>query len=371
MEDDFLKDDLESLLANVPAQHVLMDEFSFIKDNAFLQEAQENGLWSETGDYRHSPITIFVPLTHKHQPACNFKSIWNRHVAPGLIPIKKGEEREFVSLSRLHFMIYASNRDDLESGAASDRGVASDSARDSDLNFQRREEKACILVGGVCLGDVYNLLRRGCLIHTLRGAGLSDLRPSRGETFNIRTFYLKGETIDLRFNSLGLEGEQFGKYSLCLRFSTPNMSEIEREKIFAWKGDNTLSSIAVPDEAGRYLFRFGILENVSGRSIVHQIFPRHIEVVENANGAEHPIIHSINPRDGCKGDELWILGACFAVDGSCKVMIGNQGAIIFHIDESGKFLKCIIPPGKGKLPVWIFNGNVYTRFDYFSYRELV
>ena len=53
----------------------------------------------------------------------------------------------------------------------------------------------------------------------------------------------------------------------------------------------------------------------------------------------------------------------------CNVMIGNQGAIIFHIDPNGELIKCMIPPGKGRLPVWICNSNVYTRFDYFSYSD--
>ncbi len=305
----------------------------------FLVAADSLKLWDKTLDYAQHPITIFVPEKYAGGEV-SFHELWNRHVVRGIVKVGSDGVQQLTTLAKIAYALYP-RKDDATT-----------------------TKEHCI--GGVPVGSLWNVLYRGCMFHSLDASAMPDLRPVAGCVSNLRIAYIAGEVIELLYMASGIdpahEGSNFTLFVTITKADRVPLAVIQK---MPWHGNGTPCNIVVPkvDVQTNAMVWISLYDNNLRHPIITMSLHWYIVIQPNPTLQSNPLISDINPRVGVANTELWILGSGFSEQPS--IAFDHQTSQV--IRSTSTLIRCFIPPGKGKVTVWVANGPVYTRFDSFTY----
>lgn len=335
---------LDDLLDEVAREISHEGDTRIIEDSDFLRDAEACGVWNPFSSMEDDALTVFIPENYQSGQVCQqtFPMFWRRHVVHGRIHLT-GAVQQLRTLARLVVAVYP--RSDEQGGSE-------------------------YAVGGVRLGTFTNLEYGGCVFHSIASDKMPELRPITGDVAKIRTCYLAGEELELHFAEERVKGRGTD-YALSVAMTTANGSKICADQETPWHCSGTVCRVVIPDVAsciheGHMWFQ--LRDNRVKHPVLSMMVPRHFVFVPNVLMYSNPRIISINPKSGRKGEELWIKGEGFS-SMDVRVIIGTKPAII--LCSSPTLIQCRIPDGCSRElnSVWVANGNVYTRFDWFKYED--
>ena len=327
------------------ADIALTDEETLLQSQ-FMCDAVARGLFNPTIDSQ-TAYTIFVPLNDWYVPPVNFDEMWNRHRIKGHKPV--GKETVNLQLATLANIVYALFHDGVT--PASGNG-----------------HRSGYVVGGASIEAFWNLRFGGCIFHGISAPTLPDIRPSRGMTGTLKTCYLSGEEIYLRFETSHIGTEARNQLTLVTSITRDDRTNIVAPQRTAWIGQGTECRIVIPTvprELPRVMLWFGLIDNDLKFPLVTTTLPWFIDIVPNVEMQPNLTITAIVPRTGAVDEEMWIRGHTFEPT-TVRVMVGDCVAQVLYSDAT--LIRCVIPPGTGKNMVWVANGNVIDCFDGFQYR---
>ena len=316
---------------------------SILSGCPFLVDAEAAGLWHNTTRYKPGEsLTVLVPEGYAVGDAGeHFEELWRRHVVRGTVRVGSDSVQQLTTLSNLVVAVYP----------------AAGTALDGDATHA---------IAGVPIGSFINVQHNGCMFHAVAGSELADLRPLPGQTATLRTCYLAGEQVELAFRSANLK-EEDQHFTLIVSITHPDRTPIAANQKMPWHGNGTLCRILIPDVSTRVtnaMLWFSLYDIHLRHPILSMVFPWYLVLVPNIHMHPNPRITDISRKRGKANQELWIRGSGFsAVD--IRVTIGSNAAQVFQCEPN--LIQCYIPSGSGKHPVWVANGNVYTRYDSFAY----
>jgi hypothetical protein len=315
-----------------------------LASHPFLQAAAAAGLFGPDV----AGFTIFLPCAYGatikrvEVDRDALEEAWNHHVARGVVRIGRSGIVQVSTLSTLIVSVYATGEGD-------------------------------VLAAGVPLCPVaMNTMLHGCCIHPLKAPSLPCLRPIPTVVQAMRCMYLAGEAIDVTFEGLGTETpEDSGSLYLTSSFHARD-ERPDVQTCTSWVGNGTNVEVHLPSVATRtQLFLVFQLHDASDdMPVLAMPWPIALDVAPNAEMRPSFVITAVVPSRGSKGDELVILGRNFSPT-DVRVCIGPKEsakvACVFHSSDS--LIRCLVPEGIGRQPVWVMNGNVYARYDFFQFLE--
>lgn len=314
-------------------------------DSDFIKEAISKNLFSPTV-YSDQSFTVFVPLNGAYVGSPLFEEMWNRHRVPGHKTIgREIANQQLASCANLVYSLF----------------------HDGETPQHGSDGKSGFLIGGASIETFWNLRYMGLLFHGIRAESLPDIRPSPGVMSTLKTCYLSGEEIDVRFETSHLSSEQT-ELTLVTSLTTADRSNITSPQRTAWVGAGTACRLIVPNvtkEINRAMLWFALVDNDLKFPLVTTTLAWFLDIVPNVEMQPNVSISDINPRVGAANEQLWIDGHQFH-PATARVMVGEQNAQILFCNAT--LIKCIVPAGTGKNLVWVANGNVVACFDGFQYR---
>lgn len=309
----------------------------------FLSDAESEGFWSSTSKCSGSnSLTIFVPEGYRSGDATDhFDEFWRRHAVRGTVRIAGDSVQQLTTLSNLVIAVYPA------------AGTALDG-------------EATHAVAGASIGSFSNIQYNGCIFHAIAAPELPDLRPAVGQVGTLKICYLAGEHIEVLFSSANIKDED-QHFTLIVSITYPDRSPIAANQKMPWQGNGTLCRVLVPDvstNVSNAMVWFSLYDVHLRHPVMSLAFPWYLVLRPNVHMHPNPQIIDISRKRGKSNQELWIRGSGFsAID--VRVTIGAQAAQVVQCEPT--LIMCYIPTGTGKHPVWVANGNVYTRYDSFTY----
>ena len=320
------------------------DTGAFLDAFAFLSDATSHGFWDSKQQHPTS-LTIFVPENYVSNTDGCFDELWYRHAVKGLVRVGGEGVQQLTTLSKLVMGLYPT--------------ASSSLVAHTDVTHA---------IGGVLIGSFRNIEFLGCIFHGIAASCISDLVPISGEVSSLRTCYLAGETINLRFKSAGIsaENDMDNGYTLIASVTKPDRSPLGPHQKTTWLGNGTQCSIVLPNVPQRCnaMLWVSLYDNHLRHPMLTTTLPWYLVVQPNVNMHPNLRITDISRTHGSANDALWIEGEGFN-DVDIRVAIGKNPAQVYMC--SSTLVKCFVPPGSGTEPIWVVNGNVYTRFDSFTY----
>lgn len=330
MLSEILDDVAEEVVADIGQTHV-----QSIREHAFIVDATAHNLLStET-----QGLTIFLPLhyTTIDDHDDEFEEFFNRHVVRGIVALGGDGVKQLTTLSNLVVAVYAI-------------------------------DALTLAVAGVTLdSDMINCSLQGCMVHAIEAATLPVLRPLNDDIAEMRTVYLAGEAFDMHFEQTGIEGATNAQtFTLLSSFCKGDRTPIAETLKTPWHGNGTVCHIVIPPVPIRQsvMLWMQLYDNNHRHVILTMLWPWFLELVPNKDMHPNLDIDHIVPRLGRVDDEMCIMGRNFCST-DLRVTIGPNDAVVIH--SSPSLIRCFIPQGSGIQPVWVANGNVYRRFDCFTY----
>ena len=111
-----------------------------------------------------------------------------------------------------------------------------------------------------------------------------------------------------------------------------------------------------------------LYDNDYRHAIITMLWPWYLSLIPNIELRSNPEITHVVPKKAKVNDELCIIGTNFA-SADLRVSIGSSNAYIIHSQHD--LIRIFIPPCSDpkypQQPVWVANGNVYKRYDCFTY----
>lgn len=310
-----------------------------IAQHQFFIDAAAHGLFDPTT----TGLTIFLPLQYSNIDDFDdeFEEFFNRHVVIDVYKVGDDGVKQLKTLSEsVVIAVYSLDGS----------------------NFS---------VAGVPLkSDLINCSLQGCIVHCFDAKTLPALRPVADDIAQMRTMYLSGEEFELRFEELGIEDPDTNDqtFTLLVSFTLNDRKVISDVQKTAWLGNGTSCNIVIPniDTQTMVMMWIYLYDNKHRHSILTMLWPWHMTLVPNVDMQPNPEILHIVPKKAHVNEELCILGHNFS-NTDIRVSIGPNSAYIIFCNS--EIIRCFIPAGSGKNPVWVANGNVYKRFDCFTYSE--
>lgn len=310
-----------------------------ITQHQFLLDAAAHGLLSKTANN----MTIFLPLEYTgiEEHDDEFEEFFNRHAAHGKFQFLHDGVTQVGTLSQVILAVYPAN-------------------------------SGCYAVAGMTLDTLYLQPHtfQECEVHTFKGSSLPSLRPLAEDIASVRTMYLAGESIDMRFEELGMEDDSnTHPYTILAQFTLPDRTSISEVQKTPWQGNGTAARFIVPEVASKTTAMLWIClyDNRHMHSIITMFWPWAMALIPNVDMHPNLEIKHIVPKKARVNDELCILGRNFSPT-DLRVSIGASNANVFF--SSSSIIRCFVPPQANtdlKQPVWVANGNVYKRYDWFTY----
>ena len=329
---------LEALVGDVAEEMVAQmgeNTTASVQNHPFLVEASNHKLFDSTTQ----GLTIFLPLDFvkidDHDD--EFLEFFNRHVVRGIVRVGGEGVQQLTTLSKVTIAIYP-----LDESTHAVAGVALDSS-------------------------LMNMQLHGCYVHSFEASTLPQLRPFGDAIASVRAMYLSGESIELPFEALGIEDSgSTHTYTLIASFNLPDRTVIGEAQMIPWIGNGTLCRLVVPNVTIRtsVVLWIQLYDNNYRQVIMTMMWSWCLMLLPNVNMHPNPRITAVIPKTARANEELCILGTNFKAR-DLRVSIGPQPAHVFYCDAST--IRCFVPTGSDIQPVWVANGNVYTRFDYFQY----
>lgn len=320
------------------------DEQMVLQTSSFLCDAEQRGLWNSNTKYPSAHgLTIFVPEQYATGDGGDFfDELWRRQVVKGMVKIGGDAVQQLTTLSKLVVAVYPTASSSLDNQTDATHAVA-----------------------GFPCGSFVNVEYNGCVFHSIAAAHISDLSPVPGQISTLRTCYISGETIDLRFGASGVVGEH-QNFTLIVSFTCADRSPLGANQKMTWLGNGTPCRILVPSVTtqSNAMLWFSLYDNNLRHPILTKMHGWFLVLLPNVHMHSNPRISDISRKTGKPNQELWIKGQGFS-NTSVRVTIGANGAQVYQCEPT--LISCFIPPGSGTVPVWVANGNVYTRYDSFTY----
>lgn len=310
------------------------------EEHQFFLDATAHGLLDSTV----TGLTIFLPLmyTNIDNEEDEFPEFFNRHVVKGHVHLGDEGVKQLTTLSTVVIATY---------------GLC-------DSQFA---------VAGVTLrSDMINCCFKGCTIHAFESTALPTLRPMANDVASMRIMYLGGEVIELTFEELGIEPEDDDpkSFTLISSFSHNDRKVISDVQKTPWAGRGTTARILVPEVATKTdaMLWLYLYDNDYRHAIITMLWPWYLSLIPNIELRSNPEITHVVPKKAKVNDELCIIGTNFA-SADLRVSIGSSNAYIIHSQHD--LIRIFIPPCSDpkypQQPVWVANGNVYKRYDCFTY----
>ena len=308
-----------------------------IGEHQFFVDAVAHGLMRPTDVF-----TIFLPFgyTSIDDHGDEFEEFFNRHTVSGTVHVGNDGVQQVTTLSKLVIAVYST-----ASGSFAVAGM---------------ELKP----------DFINRPFQNCIVHAFNGTTLASLRPLGDDIASMRIMYLSGESIQMRFEESGLEDHTNERtFTLLAQFSLKDCTVISDVQKTPWQGNGTVCRFTVPEVAAKtnaalwiYLY-----DNTKRHSIITMRWSWYLLLIPNVDMQPNPKVTHIVPKKAQVNAELCILGENFSST-DLRVSIGVSNAIIFS--SSPNIIRCFVPQpavSQPAQPVWVANGNVYTRYDCFTY----
>ena len=329
----------DDVLASV-ASELLQDNAKVLAASKFLQDAQATGMWHSQMVYGPSQsLTIFVPHNQHYRGSARcFEEFWYRHAVNGKVHVKNEGVQQMTSLAKLVYALY--RMDDVDP---------------SDIN-------SGFAIASVPITEFWSIEYNGNIFHGIDAAELPDIRPIPGDTSKLRTCYIGGETIDIRFLSTGLNPlVELTNYTMIVSITQPDRTPLTANQKIPWYGNGTNVKIVIPyvTTTQNAMLWLSLFDNRYRHSIVCTTVLWLLVIEPNVNMHANVFISDINPVVGKAEDKLWIKGRGFCTN-TVRVVVGNQSASVYSCEST--LIQCIVPTGlEKKNVVWVANGNVYTR----------
>jgi hypothetical protein len=310
------------------------------EEHQFFLDATAYGLLDSTV----TGLTIFLPLSYTNidDEDDEFEEFFNRHVVKGHVSLRDEGVKQLTTLSTVVIATYSLSESEFA-------------------------------VAGVNLrSDMMNCCFKGCTIHAFESNTLPTLRPLPNDIAKMRIMYLGGEVIELTFEELGIEPEDEDPktFTLMSSFSHSDRKVIADVQKTPWAGRGTTARIVVPQVATQTdaMLWLYLYDNDYRHAILTMVWPWYLNLIPNIESRSNLEITHIVPKKGKENQELCIIGTNFA---SCdlRVSIGASSAYIIYSQHD--LIRIFIPqcsdPNHPQQPVWVANGNVYKRYDCFTY----
>lgn len=324
---------------------VLVDQLAVPETNVssrFLEEMKKRGLWDHTCV---DQITVFVPIDahfDEKKVKC-WEETWNLHTARGRINTVLSGVHQICTLAHV---VYAMGKDE---------------SMHSTSGYH---------IGGVKIVSFWDMQIGNTTLHGIDAQSLPNIRLAPGEVSKLEANYLSGSAVHLTFTSTGLRKEEKG-HTLYIKMTNPDRSELDPDnmkQMVPWNGDGTSAILVVPDVTVKRsaMLWFCMYDNMVKYPLFSTAIPWYITV--RPNPARHIDIRvsDMTPKVGKENDDATLFGSGFKPKVPVRVAFGNKSAIVYAVRE--EYVRCIVPKGeKGTCSVWVAVGNVYTKYDYFTY----
>ena len=330
-------------LADDVAGELETDNDSLISQSLFLRDVEAAGLWSRSDVHdAASAITVFVPSSYVHWNELDIVELWNRHTAQGLVRIGGEGTMQIASRSKLVFALYPIENSSTPRVSTSSRHA----------------------IGAVAVGDTFNVEYNGCIFHAIESC-LPELRPVPGSVALFRTIYVSNESLDIQFQSTGLDPQvEANNFTLIVSTTDSRRTPFANNQKMPWHGNGTQCKILIPSVAKRQtgMIWLSLYDNKLRHPVVTMAFPWYIVIEPNNFNQTNPRVLDVIPKRGRAHEEFWIRGIGFD-ERSVRVMFDNQVAQVYFCDS--KLIGCFVPPSlkSGDVHVWVANANIYTRYD--------
>lgn len=223
-----------------------------------------------------------------------------------------------------------------------------------------------ICVAGVPVRDAWNLLAGNVMLHGL-AAPLPDVRPVGDELGRLKVCYLVGERIDVRFEVLNAPPS--AKLTIVVQFTDPRTNAVGTKTYWPVDAPECVpTSVVVPEVPTglQSMYWFCLFAEGFAPPILSQRLPWHIEIVPNVQNVSNLRVRDVNPRVARASDVVWIEGAGFGAH--TRVQFGDANAMVLD-RPTDTLLKCLVPNGAGRVPIYVEHGGVFAKYAAFSYAE--
>jgi hypothetical protein len=303
----------------------------------FLRKASSVNLWDKSIDYSHNPMTIFVPEKYAGGEKL-FYEMWRRHTVRGIVKIGSDGVQQLTTLAKIAYALYTTTISTVKK----------------------------FFIGGVPIGSLWNVQYNGCMFHGVAAPALADLRPLAGYTSRLGFAYVAGDVINLLYMASGIDPEEeANNFSLFVTITKADRMPLAEIQKMPWHGNGTACNIVLPhvDARTEAMVWIALYDNHIRHPIITTTLHWYIIIEPNPLLQPNPHISAINPEIGVANTELWIIGSGFS--DKPNVTFDDQTSQV--IRSTTNMIRCFIPPGKGKVTIWVANGPVYTRYDSFTY----
>lgn len=315
-----------------------------IENHQFFSDAAAHGLF----DTKTSGLTIFLPLRYKtiDDEDDEFEEFFNRHVVEGHVVLDDGV-KQVTTLSQVVFGVYALSESEFA-------------------------------VGGVTFGcDMVNYYYQDCTVHAFESTSLPTLRPLHRHIDDMRITYLGGEVIQMGFEELGIESKDAGRPSTTLTlfacFTESDRTLISDVQKTSWEGRGTTAQLLVPEVASSrddIMLWMNVYDNSRRHPIISMVWPWKLLLIPNIEMRSNLDITHVVPKKAKEDEEAAIFGSNFPQK-DLRVFIGGSPAQVIVSEHN--YIRIFIPrcsdPTHPHQPIWVANGNVYKRYDFFTYKQ--
>lgn len=314
----------------------------FLQQSAFLQKAHQSALY-DPNSVPANPLTIFIPLDDSGiDDHVSFRALWNRHVVHGRVRVGGDGVQQLATMAHLVYAMYKDDAPGLPDGAG-------------------------FSIASMPIRTFWNVEHNNVTFHGFDGAQLPDLALMNDCSARLAIAYVAYEEVDLSFRDCGFANGEALRYTLVVSLTRKDRTPICTNTKTQWFGNGTSCTVVMPNVTkteSSVMLWFSILDNERRFPIMSTSLKWHLRILPNKLMYSNPVITDVLPKAGVENEQLWILGMGFD-ENHVRVWVGPESAMVFHCDD--RLIRCFVPPGTGVQSVCVANGQVYTRFDSFTY----